>query len=108
MHGLALFDCEQCRWLLGFPAVVENGMDTFGERLRDAMIAQGVSVSALARHMDVSRVTIQTWRHLHEPTMSANHFMIMCDSLHVRARWLAFGKEGMMPIFRQKLPCKVE
>lgn len=78
-------------------------MNTFGERLRDAMLIAGCSVSALARHCGVSRTTVQTWRKMDRPKLSVEMLLTIDARLNVNLRWLASGKASPVPMWKERL-----
>lgn len=56
-----------------------------------AMKAAGVSVSALARHCDVSRTTVQKWRKQDKAHLSVGDLLLIDGKLKTNLRWLASG-----------------
>lgn len=78
-------------------------MSTFGERLRDAMLIAGCSVSALARYCCVSRTTVQNWLKLDEPHLSVVHLLKIDERLRINLRWLASGKASPIPMWKKQL-----
>lgn len=73
-------------------------MGTFGERLHDAMLVRGVSVSALARKCRVSRKTIADWFRMKDANLSGLHMVECAEILRVRTRWLAKGLPPMVSV----------
>lgn len=66
-------------------------METFGERLHDAMMATGVSISGLAKHCRVSRHTVEKWLVMPEADPPAKLIALASGRLHCRLMWLAMG-----------------
>jgi transcriptional regulator with XRE-family HTH domain len=68
-------------------------LDGFGERLRDAMLAAGISTPMqLAKSCGVSRQTAAKWLKMREAHVSAIYMLKISECLHVRMRWLIEGK----------------
>lgn len=74
-------------------------MQKFGERLRVAMLASGITTSAqlatrCTRHIEggLSRQTAAKWLKMDRAELAAEWLFPLADCLKVRARWLATGK----------------
>lgn len=71
-------------------------MTTFGERLRAAMIVRGIAKQNIRAHMNISRVTLNTWLTMEKADMRARALLRLAKYLHVRVHWLAWGKGPML------------
>lgn len=71
-------------------------MDTFGERLRSAMIAKGIltlreQVAALVRAGDVTALEARRWLRMRQAEVSASRLARVAICLDVKTIWLALG-----------------
>ncbi len=74
-------------------------MDTFGERLHEAMSWTGTGVIALAKAAKVSRRTILRWERMETPEkVGAMSLLRAAACLHVRIDWLAEGGQVVIEI----------
>ncbi len=68
-------------------------MNTFGDRVRGAMFAAGMSTPAqLGKACGASRQVVTTWLTMKEAHLSALHLYSLAQCLNVRMRWLVDGK----------------
>ena len=68
-------------------------MITFGNRLRAAMMAAGISeTEVLARRVGVSPQVIRKWLRDVKPHLSAENIVSLSEILNVRVLWLANGR----------------
>lgn len=70
-------------------------MKSFGERLHDAMAANGITVAMIAKACDVSRQTVNHWLRMTKADLNTLHFMCLCELLRVHSYWLAYGAGDM-------------
>jgi hypothetical protein len=79
-------------------------MQSFGERLKIAMVASGHrSPADLAREITkrgfpVSRQSVGAWLKMKRPKLDTEHFLIACEIVGYRPRWIAFGFQPMLTI----------
>jgi len=66
-------------------------MTQFGARLKDCLIVSGLSRSALAKKVGVSRMTVGSWLAPGKVNMSAEHFILLSLTLNVGMLWLYSG-----------------
>lgn len=68
-------------------------MTTFGNRLRAAMLAAGITeTDTLARRVGVSPQVIRKWLRDRCPHLSAENIVSLSEVLNVRVLWLAKGR----------------
>lgn len=66
-------------------------MDTFGGRLRDAIICAGESVASVATALDVSEQTVRNWKRMKEATLHGKQLARLGIFLKTSIIWLALG-----------------
>jgi transcriptional regulator with XRE-family HTH domain len=65
-------------------------MSKFGERLKGAMLAAGLTDTAvLAEKINVSPQIIRKWLRSRTPNLSAGNIVSLSEALNVRVLWLA-------------------
>jgi len=68
-------------------------MDTFGERLWESMLIEGMlTPGELAKPCQVSRQTATNWLKMREANIAGTRLLPLADCLHIRLRWLISGK----------------
>ena len=68
-------------------------MITFGERLKAAMLASGVTeTEVLAKRVGVSPQVVRKWLRSENPNLSAENIVSLSEALNIRVLWLARGR----------------
>ena len=71
--------------------------ETFAERLAEAMTERGISGSALAAALGMSRQSISLLLSKDSKSMRPEHLFAAADFLRVEPRWLALGEGPKYP-----------
>ncbi len=71
--------------------------DGFAERLAEAMTERGISGSALAAALGVTRQSVSLLLSKDSKSMKPEHLFAAADFLGVEARWLALGEGPKHP-----------
>ncbi len=69
---------------------------TLGQRLKEARVAAGLSLSALGRLIGVRHSTIFRWENEQHDIPVSKAFSL-CSVLRILLAWLVFGPEGPSP-----------
>jgi transcriptional regulator with XRE-family HTH domain len=70
-----------------------HNVRVFRERLRQAMVAAGLSASELARRCDVDRQTVAQWLLMKEAKLNLKNSAKVADALGCELYWLATGRD---------------
>ena len=82
--------------------------DGFAERLAEAMQERGISGSALAAALGITRQSVSLLLSRDSKSMKPEHLFAAADFLRVEARWLALGEGPKYPLAGDLPPDVVE